>query len=588
VTESLARRVELRQQRWQVKKRELELVASRNFLKPRLDTFGRYRWRGFGHDLISANGGKAKFDNAYQNLMSGDYQEWALGAEFSMPLGFRRGHATVRNAQLQLSRERVVLDEQQRQVLYGLSNAIAEMDRAFAVSQTAYNRRLAAREQLAAVEAAYNERPDLLDRLLDAQRRLADAETRYHRLLVEYVLAVKNVHFEKGSLLDHTQVYLAEGPWPGKAYHDAARREGLRGPERPINYVLTRPARVVSRGPVGRASVQAAEEVQIGTVDAPAPPTETQDGNRSEPATQRPKTQQPSAPLPPLPVAEPLAHKPGPTRDAAEPEHTPVIVDDTFGAAPLPSARPVVTKAPAQATADSTMIPSPQVQRPATTRVVEAGAVPAHLSASAAWPSERIFRIRGENGEWKLEKLAAPRESVGVQEVSMPRPDLESYREEQTVSTTRRVGNSKSNTGQAVLRVEATEGPTNDSEIVRMKTPEVSVPSATRPPTTNRDRRRAHPTRTTGQHVPFDRRSLDRNPHYWDRAAGRSDQGVSAAFSKELPETGIDRRVPTIAGHGGQRPASPKPAEEESAAEPQGGASSSEAASFGKRLQLRR
>mgnify|MGYP006961823076 CR=1 FL=1 len=30
-----------------------------------------------------------------------------------------------------------------------------------------------------------------------------------------------NVHFRKGSLLEYNGVYLAEGPWPAKAYFDA-------------------------------------------------------------------------------------------------------------------------------------------------------------------------------------------------------------------------------------------------------------------------------------------------------------------------------------------------------------------------------
>ena len=45
-TEALVRRAELRRQRWNVKSRELELVASKNFLLPTLDLVGRYRWRG--------------------------------------------------------------------------------------------------------------------------------------------------------------------------------------------------------------------------------------------------------------------------------------------------------------------------------------------------------------------------------------------------------------------------------------------------------------------------------------------------------------------------------------------------------------
>ena len=66
--------------------------------------------------------------------------------------------------------------------------------------------------------------------MLDSQRRLAESEIRYFGSLTEYALSIKNVHFEKGSLLDYNDVFLAEGPWPGKAYDDAAERTDFAAP----------------------------------------------------------------------------------------------------------------------------------------------------------------------------------------------------------------------------------------------------------------------------------------------------------------------------------------------------------------------
>lgn len=270
VTEALCRRTELRRQKWVIKRRELELIASRNFLMPRLDVNGLYRFRGFGNNLIDANtAGNPRFDNAFQDLTTGDFQEWQLGMEFSMPIGFRQAHAGVRNAELMLSRERAILKEQERQIVHDLADIVAEMDRSFAVAQTAYNRRLAAKEQLKAVQAAYDADKAPLDQVLSAQRTVADSEGRYHRALVEYALGVKNVHFEKGSLLDHNQVLLAEGPWPGKAYFDAARLEKRRGRERSMDYGLhsTPP---VSKGPVEQEAQIPANAVEMTTEGMPA------------------------------------------------------------------------------------------------------------------------------------------------------------------------------------------------------------------------------------------------------------------------------------------------------------------------------
>lgn len=238
LVEALTRRGELRRQKWLIKKREAELEANKNFLLPQLNATGRYRWRGFGQDLLPY-GGTGEFNNAYSDLFSGRFQEWQSGIELTFPIGYRKAYAAVRNAELRLARERELLYEQERAIVYDLSNAISEVDRAYSLVQTNYNRRTAAAEQVAAVRTAFEADKASLDSLLDAQRRQSDSDSAYYRSLVEYQLAVKNVQLEKGTLLDYNQVTLNEGPWPDKAYADAADREELRSP--PVPMPITSP-----------------------------------------------------------------------------------------------------------------------------------------------------------------------------------------------------------------------------------------------------------------------------------------------------------------------------------------------------------
>jgi len=240
--DSAVRRAELRRQKWNIRRRELELIASKNFLMPRFDAIGRYRWRGFGDDLTgNESGDLGQFNSAYGNLATGNFQEWQLGLEFSLPIGFRQAHAGVRNAELLLARDRALLRDQQREVIRELSDAIAETDRTFVVAQTSYNRLIASRQQHEALLVPFEENKEIsLDLLLDAQRRLLESEVRYYRAMAEYALAVKNVHFVKGTLLDYDGVFLTEGPWPGEAYRDAADLESMRGKPRPLNYASKR------------------------------------------------------------------------------------------------------------------------------------------------------------------------------------------------------------------------------------------------------------------------------------------------------------------------------------------------------------
>jgi hypothetical protein len=169
-------------------------------------------------------------------------------AEFSMPLGQRHAHAKVRNAELRLTRDKALLHEQERKLVQDLSDAVARAQQTYAVMQTAFNRRIAARQYLQSVEAAYLSDNAPLDLVLEAQRRLAEAETRYHAAVVEYARSISQVHFVKGSLLDYNEVYLAEGPWPAKAYRDAADREHRRLPPLGLDELTLRRAPIVSQG----------------------------------------------------------------------------------------------------------------------------------------------------------------------------------------------------------------------------------------------------------------------------------------------------------------------------------------------------
>jgi hypothetical protein len=274
-------------------------MASKNFLLPRLDGVGRYRWRGFGDDLFPIGAPPpppdTQFDGAYSNLTGGDFQEWQLGFELSVPIGFRQAHVAARNAELLLARERALLKDQQREVIHEAADAIAEMDRAFTVMQTSYNRLVATKDQLESVKARYEEeKGDVpLDLYLESQRRLVDGETEYFLNRARYVLAAKNVHFVKGTLLDYDGVYLAEGPWPGKAYHDAAEREASRSQPRPLNYASSK-APVVSNGPFDQ---NPAECAPAGDMESTlSDPFLDDDGN---PTLQGPTLELDEEPLPP-------------------------------------------------------------------------------------------------------------------------------------------------------------------------------------------------------------------------------------------------------------------------------------------------
>lgn len=302
--EALNRRPELRRQKWQIKRRELELIAARNQLLPRLDAVGTYRWLGAGDDLIEAKrNGIPPFNpgsTAFESLTSGDFQEWQFGLQFSMPLGFRRGMTTVRNHQLLLAHERAILREMELEVSHQLTDAVRDVDLNYSVAQTNFNRRAATDDQVEAIQAIYDVGKTTLDQLLEAQRFQSEAESAYYRSLIDYNRAIMRLHYRKGSLLEYNGVYLAEGPWPGKAYFDALRRARQRDASMYLDYGFTRPE-VISRGPEVQIQGTSSGEVFQGPVVGPTAeslgqPLPAAETPSEAPATLPQNSEEPSSP----------------------------------------------------------------------------------------------------------------------------------------------------------------------------------------------------------------------------------------------------------------------------------------------------
>ncbi|MCO6455262.1 MAG: TolC family protein, partial [Pirellulaceae bacterium] len=299
---ALARRVELRRQQWNIKRREMELIAARNFRKMKLDLVGEYRWRGFGDDLLG-NGPADSLpgettpppQSAFKDLFSGDFQEWRVGLELTTPVGNRIGHAAVRNAELQLLRERSVFDQMQLRVSADLRSAFTELDRAFVVSKSNYNRRTASFIRLQAERDRNEKGRARLDLVLDAQRQAVLAESEFYRAIVDYNVALLNMHWARGTLLDSHRVHLAEGPWSPEA-HASAAKQSRRFRPREIGQCYDRPEDV-SRGEYP----QQAPEFETVPTPAPAGTAEPMPGAMVPPAADLPPANATPADLPPVP-----------------------------------------------------------------------------------------------------------------------------------------------------------------------------------------------------------------------------------------------------------------------------------------------
>lgn len=254
VADATTQRVEVRRQKWTIKRRELEVLASRLNRRARLDAVTLYRWRGLGDNLINSRDPNDQFSSLVQNITEGNFQEWQAGLEWNYNIGLRQASAAMRNAQLNLVRECSVLKEIELKISHDLSNSQRQIARSYAQVQTNYNRVEADRQQVEVLRNRYERGLININVLLLAQQSLATSTSSYYRALTDYMLALRDFHREKGSLLNYNQVQLAEAGYSAGAYSSAYQR-GRDYTPRDAGATVSVQPNTISQGPFDPSSV---------------------------------------------------------------------------------------------------------------------------------------------------------------------------------------------------------------------------------------------------------------------------------------------------------------------------------------------
>lgn len=219
---TLEQRPEIRRQKWTIKQRELEYAAAKALNIWRLDLVGQYGFRGFGDNLFGSR--SRPNGSAFDDLINGDLDDWSFGFEMNGPIGNRQSHLAVRNAELQLMREKAILREQQRQLLHDLSASYTEVDRAMTNIRTVYNTRLAIQEELEPKRIRADEGKDQIFFLLDVQQRAASSESQLLRSIIDYNQALLDYTYTTGGLLSRYQIHLQEDQWTTAAQQNALEK----------------------------------------------------------------------------------------------------------------------------------------------------------------------------------------------------------------------------------------------------------------------------------------------------------------------------------------------------------------------------
>jgi outer membrane protein TolC len=236
--EALARRPELILARQDLRFRQLDLIRQRDNLLPDL----RFLATDTVHSVGSHLDEGSSPDNAFHKLFSDPFNNFSLGFQMNVPLGFRAANAGVRAAQLNLQRSYLSLraEEDKAERFLGLAyRQVFEFQRQIQINQAALR---AAQAQL----DAYNElfqrgRPiqEFGADLILAQQNWSNNAVNLYNAITQYNNALATLEFAKGAIMERDSVLISDGPLPQCAMvravdHERQRTAALVLHERPV------------------------------------------------------------------------------------------------------------------------------------------------------------------------------------------------------------------------------------------------------------------------------------------------------------------------------------------------------------------
>jgi outer membrane protein TolC len=226
--EGLSRRPELNQIRMELQAAHLIVLREKDGLMPDLRFISQYNVNALGSRLDGSGD-----TNALRNLTENEFNNWQLGLRMEMALGFREANAETQRAQLQLAQKVAYLQTQETNLAYNLMRTYREIFQRFEEIRIQRARREAAARQLELRYQEFQAGRGTIDVLLEAQRNWAQALNEEFNAVRGYNVALIEFERQKGTIMEHDNVAIVDGPLPACAQARASEhiRERMRSPQ---------------------------------------------------------------------------------------------------------------------------------------------------------------------------------------------------------------------------------------------------------------------------------------------------------------------------------------------------------------------
>jgi outer membrane protein TolC len=154
----------------------------------------------------------AGFGDSWQQLGDDDYIEWAVGATFRQPIGNRAAEADFRKARLARSRAVILYKSAVQSAVLDVRNALQDAAAAFRLIGQTRAQRLAAAENMRALDIDEENIPQLTPEFLALkffrQDGLAIAQVAEAVALADYNVAIASLHAAMGTALERNRIEL--------------------------------------------------------------------------------------------------------------------------------------------------------------------------------------------------------------------------------------------------------------------------------------------------------------------------------------------------------------------------------------------
>jgi outer membrane protein TolC len=179
---------------------EQRLIVARNQALPRVDTVMVYGWNGLEGTTVLGP----------KNSTSGEFNDWTLGVNFSVPLGLRQGRAALRQQELIVTRDWANLQQGLHAAVHDLATSTRSLAQNFEQYKAFKEAREAARANLDQQTAEFRAGRTIFLNVLQAITDWGNAVSAEAQSLAQYNAELANLEQQTGTILETHGIYFFE------------------------------------------------------------------------------------------------------------------------------------------------------------------------------------------------------------------------------------------------------------------------------------------------------------------------------------------------------------------------------------------